>query len=148
MKQNLIIDCGGGELANRRLIYAAKVLPPNEGLVCPAEGLTKQSFKEECDINTIVRMFGVTGKVPANVRMPTYGDFEDVGDFREAMEAINAASASFAEMPSEVRERFSNDPAKFVDFCSNEANKAEAERLGLTVPKPVPVVPVVPDVKA
>ena len=95
----------------------------------------KQSFREECDINTIVRRFRISGELPSNVRMPTYGDFTGVGDFRTAMEAIRMAHESFDEMPAEIRAKFHNDPAEFVDFCSNEANRDEAVKMGLVPPK-------------
>lgn len=92
---------------------------------------TQQQFAEECDINTIVRRFNLTGQLPTGVRMPTYGDFENVPSYQEAMNAIRAADEAFMEMPAEVRARFNNDPARFVDFCSDPANRAEAEKLGL-----------------
>lgn len=106
----------------------------------PSEGLTKQSFAEECDINTIVRRFGLTGQLPSNIRQPSYGDFTAAFDYRSALDAVIAADESFMTLPANVRQRFGNDPAAFVDFCSDPANRAEAERLGLV---PVPVVPLV-----
>lgn len=97
---------------------------------------TKQSFKEEVDINTIVRRFNLTGQLPTDVRAPTYADFEDLFDFRDAMDAIRSAQESFAEMPANVRYRFHNDPAEFVDFCSNPDNVDEMIKLGLAVKRP------------
>lgn len=101
------------------------------------ETMTKQSFKEECDINTIVRRFGLTGEMPVNVRMPSYGDFTGVWDYRSAMDALIQARDSFEAMPAEVRRRFNDDPAEFVDFCSNKDNLDEARKLGLVVPAAV-----------
>lgn len=102
------------------------------GLDCSVEpSLTKQAFAEECDINTIVRRFGITGQLPENVRMPTYGDYTDVVDFKTAMDAMALARESFEAMPAQVRERFENDPQKFVEFCSDEKNRDEAVKLGL-----------------
>lgn len=95
---------------------------------------TKQAFKEECDINTIVRRFGITGRLPEGVRPPTYGDFTNIGSFHEAMNAIAGARESFDKMPAEVRARFQNDPSAFVDFCSKEENLPEMRKLGLAVP--------------
>lgn len=92
---------------------------------------TKQSFAEECDINTIVKRFHLTGELPTNVRMPTYGDFTEIPDFHSAMNAIALAGEAFDRMPAEVRARFNNDPGAFVDFCSDPKNKAEAAKLGL-----------------
>lgn len=93
--------------------------------------LTHQSMAEECDINTIIRRFGLSGELPVNQRMPTYGDFTQVTDFHTAMNAITEAREAFMAMPAEVRARFHNDPGEFVDFCSDETNINEARKLGL-----------------
>lgn len=103
---------------------------------CKDVSLAKQSFAEECNINTIVKRFGLTGQLPENVRMPTYGDFSDVTNFHDAMNAIALANEAFEKMPADVRRRFDNDPGKFVDFCNDENNRPEAIKLGLIEPKP------------
>lgn len=101
------------------------------GLSCADKSLAVQSAAEECDINTIVKRFGLTGQLPSGVRAPTYGDFTEVVDFQTAMNAIATARESFDTLPAHVRARFQNDPAAFVDFCSDDANRAEAVKLGL-----------------
>lgn len=109
------------------------------GLDCSGlPSLAKQSFAEECDINTIVRRFGLTGQLPENVRMPTYGDFVDVVDFQSAMNAVVAARESFDAMPADVRARFHNDAGEFVAFCDDDRNRDEAVKLGLVPPAVVP----------
>ena len=90
------------------------------GLDCQDPTLAQQNFRDECDINTIVKRFGITGQLPENVRMPTYGDFLQVNDFHSAMNAVAAAGEAFDAMPADVRARFNNDPGAFVDFCSDE----------------------------
>lgn len=109
------------------------------GLKCEDESLAVQADVEECDINTIVRRFGLTGTLPQGVRMPTYGDFTGVSDYREALDVIMQADDSFYAMPADVRSRFDNDPAKFVDFCSDPANLEEARKLGLAPSAESPV---------
>lgn len=101
------------------------------GLLCEDDSLAVQSEKEECDINTLVKRFGITGQLPQGVRMPTYGDFTEVLDFRTAHDALIAARQSFMALPADVRKRFSNDPAEFVDFCSNPQNLEECRKMGL-----------------
>lgn len=96
-----------------------------------------QSQKDEADINNIVKAFGVTGKVNANVRPPMYGDFTEVGDYRDALEAIRAADAAFLAMPSSLRERLGHDPQRFLEFCADPGNLEEMRKLGLAVPEPV-----------
>ena len=68
--------------------YDAKALSTETGLRCMDVSLAVQSQKDEADINTIVRNFGVTGKLPVGIRVPTYGDFDGVSDYREAIEAV------------------------------------------------------------
>lgn len=104
-------------------------------LHCEDPPLTKQSFVEESDINTIVRRFHLTGELPTNIRMPEYGDFTSVNDFHTALNAIAKANESFDAMPAEVRARFHNDPAEFVEFCSDSRNLDEARKLGLVPEK-------------
>lgn len=121
------------------------------GLLCEDASLTHQSFAEECDINTIIRRFGLSGELPEGNVAPTYQTFDGVFDFQSAMNAVAVARESFDLMPAEVRARFHNDPQQFVVFCSDEANRDEAMKLKLVLPKAVEAPPapllvkVVPD---
>ena len=114
--------------------YDRRALTLTTGLFCDAPSLAVQSQKDEADINNIVRLFGVTGQLPQNVRVPTYGDFDSVDDYQSALEAMRLADSSFMAMPAEVRDRFGHDPQKFVEFCSDSANLEEMRKLGLAVP--------------
>lgn len=121
--------------------------PREFALRCEDPSLARQSFKEECDINTIVKRFGLSGELPKGVRMPSYGDFTGIYDYASAMNAIVAARESFDTMPANVRARFNNEPADFVAFCSDDRNRDEAVKLGLVpaaaVVPPVPSEPIV-----
>lgn len=115
--------------------YDADAVSRETALVCDDESKTKQSFVEECDINTIVRRFNITGQLPSDVSAPTYADYDDVFDFHSAMSAVAKAHEAFEAMPAEIRSRFHNDPGAFVEFCSNQANREEAVKLGLVFAK-------------
>lgn len=117
--------------------YDTDLVSLETSLECKDPTLTKQSFKDESDINTIIHRFGLDGQLPTNVRQPQYGDFTGITDFHTAANAIAAANESFDEMPAHVRSRFNNDPGAFVDFCLNPDNKDELIKLGL-VEKPLP----------
>lgn len=104
------------------------------GLKCEDKTRTKQSFKDDADINTIVRRFNLTGQLPTNVRAPEYRDFTDVVDYHTAMNAVAKANEAFDAMPAHVRSRFNNDPGQFVDFCMNADNLDEMKKLGLLAP--------------
>lgn len=123
--------------------YDVDAVSNETGLDCSdSPSLAKQSFADECDINTIVRNFGLTGQLPDPVRPPQYGDFEGIFDYQTALNAVIAADAAFMEMNADVRARFHNDPALFVDFCSNPANAEEMVKLGLAVERLVEASPV------
>ena len=114
------------------------------------EDRTKQSFKEECDINNIMARYVKTGVLEFAARhQPQYGDFTGY-DFQTAQDTVAKGKTMFAELPAQIRERFENSPAKFLDFVSNPANEAEAVRLGLatacaTPPAPATVPPAATD---
>lgn len=99
-------------------------------------GRTQQQFRDECDINEIVRRFGLTGELPENLRLPQSGDFTHVTDFKSALDAVRAAEAGFMELPGDLRARFENDPARLIAFLDDDRNLEEARKLGLVRPRP------------
>ena len=101
------------------------------GLHCEDASLAQQHFKEECDINTILQKFNVTGLLPANPLSPRYGDFTGIGDYHTAMNRVLAVQDEFEALPAQIRARFDNDPENLIEFLENSDNRAEAEELGL-----------------
>lgn len=109
--------------------------------------LTVQSFKDETDINLIVARAIAGGDVlHVNPRVARYGDFSNVPDYQAALNLVNRAEGMFRELPANVRERFSNDPVKMVEFLQHSENYDEAVKLGLVVARPIPDVPGGPSV--
>lgn len=109
------------------------------GLRCEDVSRTKQSFKEECDINTIVERFGIGYDIPAGgIPAEAFGDFSDSADFHTLVNRLAVAREAFDMFPAPVRARFDNDPEKLVGFLSDDANRDEAERLGLVFKRPKP----------
>lgn len=100
--------------------------------------LTKQQFKEDADINNILRKYETQGLLPELMAgEPQYGDFTEVPEYLEALNIVNTAQQQFAALPSEVRDRFGNDPARFLEFTSNPENSEELVKMGLaTLPEP------------
>lgn len=96
------------------------------------QGRTKQSFKDECDINTIMARYQQTGQLP-DLLTKNNGQYLDVTgyDYQEAMQLVAGAHSLFAELPSHVRLRFENDPSQFLAFTSDPKNREEMARLGL-----------------
>lgn len=98
-------------------------------------GKTKQSFQDECDINTIMGKWRSTGYTNHVVlKRPVYGDFSNAMDYMTALNAIRDADEVFASMPARVRARVNNDPAAFIAFAEDPANEEELRALGLLEP--------------
>ena len=101
------------------------------GLHCEDASLAQQHFKEECDINTILQKFNITGLLPEQTLSPRYGDFTGIGDYHTAMNRVLAVQDEFEALPAQIRARFENDPAQLIEFLENSDNRPEAEVLGL-----------------
>jgi phage internal scaffolding protein len=101
------------------------------GLACEEPSLAQQHFKDECDINNILRQFNITGLLPESPLSPRYGDFTGIGDYHTALNRVIAAQDEFEALPAEIRARFGNDPAQLIEFLENSENRPEAEELGL-----------------
>lgn len=98
------------------------------------ESMTKQSFKDETNINRIMSKYQATGIVThLNQKNPMYGDFSDVPDYQTALNLVLSANESFMQLPAKIRAKFSNDPAEFLDFVGNPDNAEELYTLGLAV---------------
>ena len=124
--------------------YDTMTVSDESALVCKDPSLAVQADLKPSDINTILRNFGVTGKLPMTSRLPTYGDFTGIFDFQSAVNAVNDAQDAFNSLDADLRYRFHNDPQEFVDFCSDAANAIELDKLGLTIPKAEIIQPITP----
>jgi len=93
--------------------------------------LTKQADAESADINNIVQKYLQTGVAPGMQGDPIYGDFSDVNDFQAALEIVASANAQFAGLDANVRSRFGNDPANFLEFVNDKSNLEEMVKMGL-----------------
>jgi len=107
------------------------------GSVNTEPDLAVQAFKDESDINTMMRRFGITGQLSQSASEPFYGDFTDVSDYHAALERVRSAQAEFATLPAAVRARFGNDPAELIGFMQDPNNEGEARKLGLLPDKPI-----------
>lgn len=99
------------------------------------ESMTVQSQAEDADINVMLKRFGVLGQMPQSIRVPEYGDFTGVTDFRGALEAVMNAQDEFMKLPPVLRARFENDPQQFLEYAQNPANLDEMVKMGLAVTK-------------
>lgn len=112
---------------------------------------TSQAEAKDADINVIVSRFTKSNTLPAPVSEAMYGDFSAMPDLKQSLDIVRDASEKFSLLSAKVRDRFNNDPVKFVDFCADPSNYDEAVKLGLASKREVPKAPepmlvkVVPD---
>lgn len=105
------------------------------------ESRTVQSEASEADINVIIRRYEKVGMIPVDQREPLFIDVSDIGSYRDVIEHVRAADAAFMSQPAELRARFGNDVAAWLDFCSDPNNREEMISLGL-LPKEAEAAPV------
>lgn len=97
---------------------------------------TRQEFKDECDINVLMRRYQSTGELPMlNRGTAKFLDVSASMQFQESMNYVSDAQSMFNELPATVRDRFYNDPVQFLDFCSNPANRTDLAKMGLLTPE-------------
>lgn len=110
-------------------IYKRFETPPHKGLRCGA-GLTQQQFKDECDINYIIRHYN--GQTPPP---PVYGDVSMFDGLQDAIAMVDNARDAFMALPSNVRDDFGHNPVAFFEFARNPANYEYLVKNGLAVAK-------------
>lgn len=115
--------------------YDVDAASNESGVACEEPSLAQQQFRDECDINNILRQFNVTGQLPGTPLSPKYGDFSGIFDYKTALDRVMDSHEEFMGLPATLRARFDNDPANLIEFLENDQNRAEAEKLGLVDPK-------------
>jgi len=124
--------------------YTGELVDEVTGEVYRPPVMVKQSFVAECDINNILKQFKLTGQIQhmsAKAALGSYEDLPEPLDFQEALNTVKDAEQSFATLPSQIRDRFGNDPGNFLDFMSNPNNQDEIIKLGLATDSRPPKEP-------
>lgn len=114
----------------------------------PAGGkmMTKQAFRDDVDINLIVKRYGQNGMFDhLERREATYGDFSRSTNLHEAMNLVKAAEAEFEELPAEVRTLANNDPVQYYAMLAEEKETQALKRAGMPIDIPDGPDPVVPE---
>ncbi len=95
------------------------------------DGRTKQSFRDETDINKIIKRAEKTGTISHLTKHKgSYGDFADF-DYFDNLQKLTRGREIFDDLPAELRNEFQNSPAQFFDYVNAPENK---ERLGQLLP--------------
>lgn len=104
------------------------------------ESMTQEHFREETEILNIIRRHDRNGVIDhINKGTAIYGDFSEITDYRDMIHKLREADSAFAQVPSDIRKRFENDPARFFNFVTDSNNHKELADMGLAI-KPTPEV--------
>lgn len=114
--------------------------------------VTKQSFKQECDIQSILKQYQKTGVIThvQNSR-PTYADLPSNLDYQQSMNTLIIAREAFAGLPAKIRDHYGNDPERFLGAFYDPEQADYLREVGLLRPQeaadalPDPVRPPVPE---
>lgn len=111
---------------------------PRVQVVFSGDGRTRQSMRDESDINVIMAKYAKTGYVNHLARHGGDYAFASSVSFHEAMNIVTRADQMFSDLPAKARVRFGGDPAQFLEFVQDSSNFDEMVVLGLADPKPAP----------
>lgn len=90
---------------------------------------TDQSFKKDCDVNHIMDKYTKTGHLThMQQKQGMYADVSMIEDLGQAYNDVQRAEEAFESLPSKLRNKFDNDPVKFVEFMQDPKNMDEAIR--------------------
>lgn len=108
----------------------------------PGPSMTREEFAAECDINTIMKKYAVTGVVGhVNPVQPRFIDAVGVPDLMTALNTMSDAQQAFMQLPAVVRREFDNDAMEFVKFASESENLPKLRQWGLAAPEKAPDAP-------
>lgn len=94
---------------------------------------TQQHFKEEADINNIMRRYAKTGILtdPAHVsnRKPSFADFTMQPAYQEMQNQIAFVVQEFEKLPADQRLQFGNSPENYLAYITEDKERAIKEGL-------------------
>lgn len=94
-------------------------------LFCSESTLTKQSFKDECNINKIVQKFAATGQMPnLNNLEAQYGEAPTI-DLKESLDLVKNLHREFDDLTPEIQARFGGNAQNYAQFLSDYENNPE-----------------------
>lgn len=97
---------------------------------------TKQEFKNDCDINQILKRFSRTGVVPGTIKKPAFLDCTTIPNLQDALHLMKDAEHAFMKLPAVVRKHFDNNAIAFVDYALDPKNIDQLREWNIVPPKP------------
>ena len=99
--------------------------------------LVQAQHQSDCDVDNILAKYRKTGMLThINKHQGNFGDFTNVDEYNASLERVMQAQQSFDQLPSELRNKFGNDPAQLVQFISDPKNLDDCYKYGLKIKPP------------
>ena len=93
---------------------------------------TQQHFKDEVNINTIMRKARRSGVLPyKGDKESHFQDLTGCTDYLEAQNRVIEIKQKFSELPANIRNKFKNEPDAILKYLQDPKNADEARELGL-----------------
>lgn len=89
--------------------------------------MTRQEFKEETDINVLLKKFGLNQQS----RPLIYGEYDYTVDYQQALQSVEEARRAYMRMPQEIRDKYPNTKS-MLDGMATGALAKDLEDLSLT----------------
>lgn len=121
--------------------FEVKHDPREFGIDCSRDGMCRQEFAPECDINVLLAKYDVVSPLAAG-REGMFVDWSNLPDLQEHHAIMQAASEAFMRLPAVTRREFDNDPVKFVAFAEDSKNLEQMRSWGLAPAAEKPADPV------
>lgn len=133
-------------------IYSRYKRPSVVGLKCPEHSLTEQVYKDQCDLNFLIKKYGLdddpfalTMYIDLTTRQMTFVDATKVPDLYAALRAQSQLRQLFNELDYAKQQKFDFSVDAFASYCMT-ASEDEIKKLGLkNISFEVPPVPVPPE---
>lgn len=107
---------------------------PEKGLEFVQPSLTQQQFKDECEIESLLRAHNlgqVMGILNNHGQQPLYADTTDIPDFHDAQNHVARAREYFEGLPSNVRSRFNNSLSEFLTTLNDPGAREALTEMGV-----------------
>lgn len=105
-------------------------------------GRVRPEFKDEVDINNVVKRWAAGQAPEPRIKPPLYGDFTNAGSYLDAFNQVAEAHEDFMALPAKVRDLCDNDPGQFLLNVNNPDKLRDMIELGLLADHvPTTVVP-------
>lgn len=121
-------------MAKRKFVMCSRYnYPAHAGISFTKPSMTQQQFRDESDMNNIVRSALNTGDMSVfqpDQRAEFY-DCTDFEDYQTSLNFLRDVEDDFESLPAKTRKLFGNNVDRYVQFMVDPANHAKAIEIGL-----------------